>query len=232
LRLEEIAEPLPEIIFYLESFDVDLVRSAIPCYFASRLASDYFKVVLTAEGSDELFARYDYHRHLADTAKLQEDLDKSLAALHSMNLQRLDRMTMAHSIEGRVPFLDSGVIEVAQSIPATLKLCGRPPVEKWILRRACDDLLPFEILWRRKAQFDEGSGTTGVLAKVIEQVATRHGVPTRGATTDRQLEARLYHHLYRMEFPSETDRLVAHWRGSTETLRCDDLPEEGIQSVW
>jgi asparagine synthase (glutamine-hydrolysing) len=81
-------------------------------------------------------------------------------------------MTMAHSVEGRVPFLDTSMIEFAQSIPPCFKLHGEPPVEKWILRKAFEDLLPSEIVWREKAQFDEGSGTADLLADVLTRTVS------------------------------------------------------------
>ncbi len=222
---EEVLHKLPEIIYYLESFDVDLVRSAIPCYFASRLASEHVKVTLTGEGADELFAGYQYHRSLCDSQVLHDELRRSISALHNMNLQRVDRLTMAHSVEGRVPFLDAGVINVAQSIPPEMKLRGDPPVEKWILRWACEDLLPVEIAWRTKEQFDEGSGTTAVLGKVAARMAKRLGVVADGAATARDLEARVYRCLYRREYPPATDKLVARWRGSPGSGCADDWAE-------
>lgn len=164
---EEVLEKLPEIIFYLESFDQDLVRSAIPCYFTSRLASDFVKVILTGEGADELFGGYTYYKDIPDEGILHRELRRSVNSLHNINLQRVDRMTMAHSIEGRVPFLDAKMIELGQIIPTKWKLFGNPPVEKWILRKAFEDLLPQEIIWRKKEQFDEGSGTVDLLSKVI-----------------------------------------------------------------
>ena len=66
LAPEEIASHLPEILYHLESFDQDLVRSAVPCYFAARLASRKVKVILTGEGADELFAGYRYYREYED----------------------------------------------------------------------------------------------------------------------------------------------------------------------
>jgi asparagine synthase (glutamine-hydrolysing) len=161
---EEIFAKLPEIIYYLESFDQDLVRSAIPCYFTSRLASRYVKVILTGEGADELFGGYNYYKEIGDSRILNRELRRSVSALHNLNLQRVDRLTMAHSIEGRVPFLDLDMIELAQTIEAELKLYGDPPVEKWILRRAFADMLPEAITWRAKEQFDEGSGVAALMA--------------------------------------------------------------------
>lgn len=173
--MEEVNEKLPEIVFHLESYDQDLVRSAIPCYFTSRLAAQYVKVILTGEGADELFAGYTYYRDIPSEQVLHDELRRSISALHNVNLQRVDRLTMAHSLEGRVPFLDTEMIELAQTVPASLKLRKDNDgnlVEKWVLRKACEDLLPEEILWRKKAQFDEGSGTVDLVGKGLEHIVS------------------------------------------------------------
>ena len=215
----DVAEYLPEVIYHLESFDVDLVRSAIPCYFASRLASEHMKVVLTGEGADELFAGYTYHKGINRSERLHEELHNGIATLHNMNLQRVDRMTMAHSIEGRVPFLDLNMIALAGRIPPTLKLRGRPPVEKWILRHAFEDLLPNKIIWREKSQFDEGSGTTDYLADTVSSLANRFGVSPNGIRDSRDLERRVYRSLFRRHFPRSAEALVARWQGSAPRHR-------------
>jgi len=172
---EEVLEVLPDVIYHLESFDQDLVRSAIPCYFVSRLARDDVKVILTGEGADELFAGYTYYKEIQGSEPLHRELRRSVAALHNINLQRVDRLTMAHSIEGRVPFLDLELINLAMTIPPSLKLYDerrRQRIEKWILRKAAADLLPPEIIWRSKAQFDEGSGTVDLLQRIVSHQMT------------------------------------------------------------
>lgn len=170
LTAEEIKAQLPKIIYYLESFDQDLVRSAIPCYFTSRLAANHVKVILTGEGADELFAGYTYYKTIPTLNSLHLELRRSVASLHNINLQRVDRMTMAHSIEGRVPFLDLKMILLGQLIPTELKLFGPSIVEKWILRKAFEDLLPADIVWRKKEQFDEGSGTVELLNRTLATI--------------------------------------------------------------
>lgn len=185
---EEVMKELPNIIYYLESFDQDLVRSGIPCYFTSRMAADYVKVILTGEGADELFAGYTYYKDITDWDILSDELRRSVASLHNINLQRVDRMTMAHSIEGRVPFLDLSMIMLGALIPPELKLYGDPPVEKWVLRRAFEDMLPHEIVWRDKVQFDEGSGVAdfacshfddGINTLALNGKHANHGIDLR-----------------------------------------------------
>jgi asparagine synthase (glutamine-hydrolysing) len=183
----EVGEALSHVIYHLESADVDLVRSALPTLFATRLARAQVKAVLTGEGADELFAGYSYHHNYADDPQaLASELTRGLGAMHNINLQRVDRITMSEGLEARTPFLDRNLIDFAQSIPAELKMRRTDPsvsdaagltCEKWILRKACEDLLPTELVWRKKAQFDEGSGTVEALdcalAKLINGPLTR-----------------------------------------------------------
>jgi asparagine synthase (glutamine-hydrolysing) len=65
ITLDDVRRDLPEIVYHLESFDRDLVRSAIPNWFVARLAAESVRTLLTGEGADELFAGYTYYREMA-----------------------------------------------------------------------------------------------------------------------------------------------------------------------
>ena len=176
LAVEAVVADLSRILYHLESFDQDLVRSGVPCYFAAQLAAEHVKVVLTGEGADELFAGYSYYKRYLDPVTLHAELRRSVCALHNINLQRLDRLTMAHGVEGRVPFLDLEIVSLAQRIGPHLKLRGRSRdrvVDKWVLRMACQGLLPDEIVWREKEQFDQGSGAVELLSEVLDDWTDR-----------------------------------------------------------
>lgn len=218
--LKEVLDKLPEIIYHLESFDQDLVRSAIPCYFTSRLAAEYVKVIHTGEGADELFAGYTYYKDVPDEKVLHDELRRSVQSLHNINLQRVDRLTMAHSLEGRVPFLDTRMIDLAMTIPADLKLLRDQSgqlIEKWILRKACEDLLPEDIVWRKKAQFDEGSGTVDLVSQGLVKYHPREGYERYAARYPkanlRSAEECAYHALLHEAYsgsPTVMDN-VARW---------------------
>ena len=62
-----------------------------------------------------------------------------------------DRMLMGHSVEGRFPFLDADVVELANSLPSSAKLCGLD--EKHVLKQAAVGLVPEEILARTKQPY-------------------------------------------------------------------------------
>ncbi len=215
----EVVAKLPEIINALESFDQDLVRSAIPTYFCSRLAADYVKVILTGEGADELFAGYAYHKTVSDPATLHQELCRSVTTLHNINLQRADRLTMLHGIEGRVPFLDTDFIATALTVPTELKIATMPDgrvIEKWVLRAAFEDLLPADIVWRTKEQFDEGTGTIDLLAQALVPLVAEIDLDAYRVTTDepvRSAEEALYHRILcdGLPRPDLILRNVARW---------------------
>ena len=212
---DEVRRDLPEILFHLESFDRDLVRSAIPCWYVSRLASERVKVVLTGEGADELFAGYTYYRGYGDPAALHRELRRSILTMHNINLQRVDRMTMAHGVEGRVPFLDTAMIDMAMSIPAEVKLrqADDKPIEKWILRKAFEDLLPNEIVWRDKVQFDEGSGLADLMADEAMLRDASANVRSHDVEEARSSEEAYYRRILSqsLDEPARVLPLVAHW---------------------
>jgi asparagine synthase (glutamine-hydrolysing) len=170
--VEEMLELLPEVIWHVESFNPSMVTGAVVTLMGARLAKEHgIKVVLCGEGSDEILAGYKALRHMS-WPELQEATWTLIDNLHKTELQRLDRMTMAVSLEARVPFMDRDVVEYALNLPASAKIHdhdGRR-IEKWILRQAFDGWLPDEILWREKLPFDQGSGGRHIIAQINERV--------------------------------------------------------------
>jgi len=66
-------------------------------------------------------------------------------------LVKVDRMSMANSLEARVPLLDTKIVEFAFSLPSKLKVKGL--TGKWFLKNAMEGILPKEIIYRRKEGF-------------------------------------------------------------------------------
>jgi len=166
---DDVVEVLPAVVTAMESYEPSLVRSAVPNYLVAELAAQHVKVVLTGEGADELFAGYHHLREL-DQDALRDALMSGVGALHHLNLQRCDRVTMAHGLEARVPFLSRAMLAVAQRVPVEWKLLGEDGQEKALLREAFHGWIPDEILWRRKEQFGDGSGTADVMARLASSL--------------------------------------------------------------
>ncbi len=168
----EAVRALPSVVRAIEHFDPSLVRSAVPNFLLAEMTAQHVKVVLTGEGADELFAGYEYLRGFADPVELQAELMRTVHGLHNLNLQRCDRVTMAHGLEARVPFLDRQVISFAFGLPMAWKQSQPGEPEKRLLRRAFEGWVPHEILWREKAEFGDGSGAKDVLREKIEEGVT------------------------------------------------------------
>ncbi|MBD8870327.1 asparagine synthase (glutamine-hydrolyzing) [Nocardioides donggukensis] len=163
---DEVLAVLPDVVRSIESYEPSLVRSAVPNYLLAQETARTVKVVLTGEGADELFAGYSHHRDVAE-ADLRQELLDSVSGLHNLNLQRCDRVTMAHGLEARVPFLDRDVVDLAARLPISWRVPHRHGLEKALLREAFAGWLPDDVLWRPKEQFGEGSGTAEVMARRV-----------------------------------------------------------------
>jgi asparagine synthase (glutamine-hydrolysing) len=144
-----------------ESFEPNMIRNAVFSYLLGEaIAADGLRIALCGEGADELFAGY------PEVAYSGSDIiarrDDFLADLHRTQLQRVDRCTMAHSVETRVPFLDSAVIAYAKDLRADElvgvvggQVRGKLPLRELYLRNPA---LPAIIGTREKVPLVEGAG--------------------------------------------------------------------------
>jgi asparagine synthase (glutamine-hydrolysing) len=110
-------------------------------------------------------------------------------------LTKVDRMSMAHSIESRVPLLDNEVIEFATALPASFKIAGTR--RKQVLKEAVRGLVPDAILERKKQGFGVPlgawfrGGLTSVFADVLGSAATRQRGYFEPAFVDRLVQEHL-----------------------------------------
>jgi asparagine synthase (glutamine-hydrolysing) len=201
---QDAHDVLPTVVRSIESFDPGLVRSAVPNFLLAEMTVRHVKVVLTGEGADELFAGYDYLRDFPEAGDLHAELERTVRALHNLNLQRCDRVTMAHGLEARVPFLDREMITWGMRLPPEAKLAGPGVPEKKLLREAFDGWLPKALLWREKAEFGDGSGARDVMSEVVSaDIGDAEFEAERGAVEPplRTKEELAYHRIFRAHLP-------------------------------
>jgi len=168
--LREILDALPEVIYYLESFDPSLVRSSVANYLISRRAAEEgVDVLLSGEGGDEIFCGYTYLKDFPPEELTARQIE-CLGYLHSNASLRLDRMNRCHSVRVVAPLISGELLDYALRIPPQYKQKpeGNGKTEKWIFRKAYEPDLPRSIVWRGKQEFSQGSGSADVLPGYFE----------------------------------------------------------------
>jgi asparagine synthase (glutamine-hydrolysing) len=133
----------------------DVINSVVSLRLFRHIHEAGIKVVLTGDGSDELFGGYDMYKDIAPEQSRALFLHK-IRHLSRTELQRVDRASMGNGVEARVPYLDLDMLTMAMRIPASMKI--RDGYEKWILRHTFADVLPDYILARHKNPMSHSSG--------------------------------------------------------------------------
>jgi len=161
--LSEGHDALLDVIYHLETYDVTTIRASTPMYLLSRkIKAMGVKMVLSGEGSDEIFGGYLYFHKAPDAESLHLETISRVKNLHLSDCLRANKSTMAWGLEARVPFLDTDFLDVAMTLDPNEKLISEGKMEKYVLRKAFDcpeePYLPNNILWRQKEQFSDGIG--------------------------------------------------------------------------
>lgn len=149
---------LSDVIWHLESYDTTTVRASVPMYLLSKYISENtdIKVILSGEGSDELFGGYLYFHNAPDPKKFAAETNRLLLDVHQFDVLRADRCTSAHGLELRVPFFDPDFIEFVMDGFSPVKKIGN--LEKQILRDAFVEYLPESIINRQKNGMSDAVG--------------------------------------------------------------------------
>jgi len=177
LYQDEVERLIPEVIHVIEDSNAGQVEVALPVYGAVRLAhKDGIKVMLTGQGADELYGGYSWYAKVVEKEgyrKLRQHMIEDLLLLYKETLEREDKITMAHSIELREPFLDPEVIRTALSTDLRLNVRGGlDTFGKRVHRNLAQKLgIPKNIAYRAKEAAQHGSGMHGML----DAIARKHG---------------------------------------------------------
>ncbi|HRP90646.1 MAG TPA: asparagine synthase B [Edaphocola sp.] len=211
--IQEGLDAIRDVIYQLETYDVTTVRASTPMYLLARaIKAMGIKMVLSGEGSDEIFGGYLYFHKAPNAKEFHEENVRKLEKLHLYDCLRANKALMSWGVEGRVPFLDKEFMDIAMTLNPNDKMIdlASGKMEKWVLRKAFEDLLPESVLWRQKEQFSDGVGYSWIdtLKEVADKEVSeemlqnaKYRFPTN---TPQNKEEYRYRLIFEEHFPDET----------------------------
>ncbi|WP_243471141.1 asparagine synthase B [Winogradskyella sp. MH6] len=212
--IQEGLDAIKDVIYQLETYDITTIRASTPMYLMARVIKSMgIKMVLSGEGADELFGGYLYFHKAPNAKEFHEETVRKLSKLHMYDCLRANKSLAAWGIEGRVPFLDKEFMDVAMRINPEDKMIKDGRIEKWVVRKAFEDMLPESVAWRQKEQFSDGVGYSWIdtLKAVVneevtdEQMANAHfRFPIQ---TPQNKEEYYYRTIFEGHFPSDAAAL-------------------------
>ncbi|KAL6234204.1 hypothetical protein BDW75DRAFT_212981 [Aspergillus navahoensis] len=224
--IEDGLNALSDVIYHLETYDVTTIRASTPMYLLSRKIKGLgVKMVLSGEGSDEIFGGYLYFHAAPNKEEFHKETVRRVKNLHLADCLRANKSTSAWGLEARVPFLDKAFIETSMSVDPQEKMITKDRIEKYILRKAFDTsdepdvepYLPDKILWRQKEQFSDGVGYSWIdgLKDHAELHVTdemmKNPKPEWGDDIPTTKEAYWYRMMFDEHFPSYCASTVERW---------------------
>lgn len=220
--IQEGIDAIKDVVYQLETYDITTIRASTPMYLMARaIKAMGIKMVLSGEGADEIFGGYLYFHKAPNAEEFHKETVRKLDKLHQYDCLRANKSLAAWGIEGRVPFLDKEFLDVAMRINPkdkmilgdSLDLHSRQAMEKWVLRKAFEDMLPESVIWRQKEQFSDGVGYSWIdsLKEMVDEEVTDEQMANAQyrfpVQTPASKEEFYYRSIFEEHFPSDTAAL-------------------------
>ena len=172
---KQMLDAIERTIYQIESYDITTIRASVPMLLLSEYIKDNsdIKVLLSGEGSDEASGSYLYFHNAPDPQSFQDECIRLLQDVQYFDVLRGDKTTAGAGLEIRVPFFDKTFMEYYMSILPEKKMV-RDGMEKYLLRKAFENDLPKDVVWRRKDGFSDGvSSFDKPWHEIIEEYAQK-----------------------------------------------------------
>ena len=223
---DDMFNAIPEVIYNIESYDTTTVRASIGNYLLGKYIAKHSdaKVIFNGDGSDELLGGYLYMHKCTSDIEFDRETRRLLKDIHLFDVLRSDKSISSNGLEPRTPFLDKNFVNYILSLPISFRNHNnQKQIEKFILRNSFSpnnflnhngsDLLPSEILWRKKEAFSDGVSSPGnslyqILQKKIAMKLNEDNLVSSGALPEYEADINTEKYYYKTIFESKfTNRL-------------------------
>jgi asparagine synthase (glutamine-hydrolysing) len=174
-------DSLEDVIYTTETWDTTTIRASVGQYLVCKYIAENTdcKVIMVGEGPDEVCSSYLFNYYAPDSESLDMCSKEYVDDLHKYDVRRVDRCCSRFGLEARVPFLDPEFISAYWSIPPESRMPKTHNMEKYWLRKSFEshNLLPEQVLWRRKEAFSDGvSGKNRSWYEIIQEYTNKKGM--------------------------------------------------------
>jgi asparagine synthase (glutamine-hydrolysing) len=165
---DDVLRNAPKVVEALKKFDPMEIRNSMPVYIGlTILKKKGFKSVFTGDALDELFG-YPWQFHLSEEVFAQKQ-QEMWAEMGFSSIPMAESLGMTI----KAPYMDPAFMEWAKKLPIKFKINVHDGVKfsKWILRKAYEDVIPKDVIWRPKAPLEQGTGTEVLRTLFNEEIA-------------------------------------------------------------
>ena len=169
VNIDEILDAIKNTIKILKNFnDIEIRNSIVSYLYLRSLKEKNVKKVITGDGADEIFAGYNFLIK-KDHDELQDELKRMKKIMHFTS----EKIAHELGISVQMPYIDENIIKLAETLPIDQLVNQKNGTKfgKWILRKAFENDLPQNVIWREKTPMQNGSGTNG-LTKLFDSIIT------------------------------------------------------------
>ena len=219
----EFLDAIEKTIYQIESYDTTSVRASVGNYLVSLYIKEHSDdtVIFCGDVSDEIFASYrGFSGEHSDDDFYVENV-KMLNNIQYFDILRSDKSISGAGLEARVPFADKDFIDYVMKLPPSLKKFNKDRMEKYLFRKAFEEYMPYDILWRRKEAFSDGvSSTERSWFQIIKEFVDKKYSDTDYETIRKKYswnmpydkESLFYREIFEKYYPNKADLIPYFWR--------------------